>query len=102
MGDKVPADLRLIEIKSTTLRVDQSILTGETQGLVESGVGLGDGLVSRFLISHPVTRGIRVCDQAHRCHPRPQSREPGQEEHAVFCKFVGCSGHPTWTVTIVP
>jgi high-affinity K+ transport system ATPase subunit B len=29
-GDKIPADLRLIELKSTTVRIDQSILTGET------------------------------------------------------------------------
>ena len=29
VGDKIPADMRLFKIMSTTLRIDQAILTGE-------------------------------------------------------------------------
>ena len=29
VGDKVPADIRITTIKSTTLRVDQALLTGK-------------------------------------------------------------------------
>ena len=28
VGDKVPADIRILKIHSTTLRIDQAILTG--------------------------------------------------------------------------
>jgi len=29
VGDKIPADMRLFKIMSTTLRIDQAILTGK-------------------------------------------------------------------------
>lgn len=33
VGDKVPADLRLIKLKTTTIRIEQSQLTGESQSV---------------------------------------------------------------------
>jgi len=35
VGDKIPADLRIMKIYSTTLRIDQSILTGESVSIIK-------------------------------------------------------------------
>lgn len=35
IGDKIPADMRVIEIKTTTLRIDQAILTGESSDVTK-------------------------------------------------------------------
>ena len=35
VGDKIPADIRIINIMSTTLRIDQSILTGESVSVIK-------------------------------------------------------------------
>jgi Ca2+ transporting ATPase len=35
VGDKVPADIRITTIYSTTLRIDQSLLTGESVSVIK-------------------------------------------------------------------
>ncbi|CAE8734942.1 unnamed protein product, partial [Polarella glacialis] len=35
VGDKVPADMRLIKLKTTTIRIEQSQLTGESQSVAK-------------------------------------------------------------------
>lgn len=35
VGDKIPADIRIIKIMSTTIRIDQSILTGESVSVIK-------------------------------------------------------------------
>ncbi|CAM2707338.1 unnamed protein product [Rotaria socialis] len=42
VGDKVPADIRITTIHSTTLRVDQSLLTGESVSVIKHTEPVGD------------------------------------------------------------
>lgn len=42
VGDKVPADLRVLHILSTTLKIDQSVLTGESTTVVKQTEVVGD------------------------------------------------------------
>lgn len=35
VGDKIPADIRITSIYSTTLKIDQSILTGESMSIIK-------------------------------------------------------------------
>ncbi|KAL5960677.1 Sarcoplasmic/endoplasmic reticulum calcium ATPase 3 [Taenia solium] len=42
VGDKVPADIRITEICSTNLRVDQSILTGESVSVIKFTEAISD------------------------------------------------------------
>ena len=35
VGDKIPADIRITAIHSTTLKIDQSILTGESMSIIK-------------------------------------------------------------------
>jgi Ca2+-transporting ATPase len=35
-GDKIPADIRLIEIKTASIRIEQSVLTGESQAVLKT------------------------------------------------------------------
>jgi P-type Ca2+ transporter type 2A len=42
VGDKVPADCRVIEVKSSALRVDQAILTGESVSVTKDARPVND------------------------------------------------------------
>jgi len=42
VGDKVPADIRILQIYSTTLRVDQAILTGESVSVIKHSDAIPD------------------------------------------------------------
>lgn len=42
VGDKIPADIRVTQVLSTTLKVDQSILTGEHVSVIKHSEPIND------------------------------------------------------------
>jgi len=42
VGDKIPADIRILKVLSTTLRIDQSILTGESVSVIKHNEPIPD------------------------------------------------------------
>ena len=61
MGDKVPADVRIMRIYSTTLRVDQAILTG---------LSTIDELFQCTQTQTPVQTPVLPRFEFHRTYPR--------------------------------
>lgn len=44
VGDQVPADIRIVKIHSTTIQIDQSILTGESRSIIKHNDAINDML----------------------------------------------------------
>jgi len=42
VGDKIPADIRIMKVMSTTIRIDQSILTGESVSVIKHNEAVPD------------------------------------------------------------
>ena len=42
VGDKVPADIRITSVYSTTLRIDQALLTGESVSVIKHADSIPD------------------------------------------------------------
>ena len=67
VGDKVPADFRLIQIYSTTLRIDQSILTGESVSVIKHCDPVPDPRAVNQDKKNIVFSGTNVSSGKYRC-----------------------------------
>jgi len=67
VGDKVPADLRMLKLKTTTIRIEQSQLTGESQSVAKDVDPLSDpnleiqGKTNMLFASTTVSNGACIC-----------------------------------------
>jgi Ca2+ transporting ATPase len=78
VGDKIPADARLVSISSSNFRVDQAILTGESQSVNKSLEVVADPRavkqdMTNFLFSVSITLGQRPRPTDFACRVLPSS-----------------------------
>uniref|UniRef100_A0A5S6QJ13 Calcium-transporting ATPase n=1 Tax=Trichuris muris TaxID=70415 RepID=A0A5S6QJ13_TRIMR len=67
VGDKIPADMRIIQIFSTTLRIDQAILTGESVSVIKHVDAIPDARAVNQDKKNILFSGTNVASGRARC-----------------------------------
>lgn len=85
VGDKIPADIRLTKIFSTTLRIDQSILTGESVSVIKHTDPVPDPRAVNQVIHNITSFREQFFNETRKMYVTLLFRKhAGQEEHLVL------------------
>ena len=90
VGDKIPADIRVSEVMSTVLKIDQSILTGEHVSVIKITEAIQDKQAvnqDKINMLFSVRKG-RGRERRKREREREREREGEREEERERCLFL--------------